>query len=79
MASLKLYKTTSRFKRQFKRNVYYTLLLLRDPVQAITYTSELRAQLIKNTLRQRSGHYMKKSIRACYAQIPGELKQRGPK
>lgn len=74
MASLKLYKTTSRFKRQFKRDVYDVLLCLRssemqkhNPVAVI--------QLIKNTLRQRSGHYMKKSIRSCYAQIPSEMKQ----
>lgn len=71
--SNKLNATTSRFKRQFRRECYKLLIEIRKNERQ--EPKAIVEQLIKNTLRQRSGHYMKKSIRQCYSQIPNELRQ----
>lgn len=70
--SRKLYKTTSRFKRQFRRDVSAVLKAVR--ANEPNHQPRIVADLVHNTLRQRSGHYMKKSIRRCYDQIPAEHK-----
>jgi hypothetical protein len=70
----KLHATTSRFKRHYRREVYTAMRELRknenDHPQLVVN------QLVRVTLRQRSGHYMNKGIRKCFEQIPQELRQK---
>jgi len=69
VASLKQHKTTSTFKRKYRREVY---TVLRDLRRNEVFNPVATDKLVKVTLRQRSGHYMKKGVRQCYAQIPQE-------
>lgn len=69
---MKLHHTTSRFKRQFRREVSGAIKQLRENER--NHSPELVRKLVKNALRQRSGHYMKKSIRGIYEQIPQEFR-----
>jgi hypothetical protein len=73
MASLKKFKTTAHFKRTYRREVYKTMQEIRANERQ--HTPKIVKQLLRNTLRQRSGHYMKKGIRQCYDQIPAEHKE----
>ena len=72
MASLKKFKTTSRFKRQYRRDVYKVIQQVRE--NEPKHPQRMVNELVRCTLRQRSGHYMKKGIRHCYDQIPAEHK-----
>lgn len=65
---MKKYQTTSAFKRKFRNQVYEVLRELRD--NEFGKPQRLVNMLVKHTLRQRSGHYMKKAIRKCYDEIP---------
>lgn len=70
----KLNATTSRFKRHYRRQIYKALCEIRKNERK--EPKAIVEQLIKNTLRQRSGHYMKKGTRQCYDLIPQELRQK---
>lgn len=72
MASLKQHKTTSHFKRKYRREVYKVMQDIRK--NEPKHSPELVNELVRVTLRQRSGHYMKKGIRQCYEHIPVEHK-----
>lgn len=72
MASLKKFKTTSHFKRTYRREVYKAIQQIR--ANEPKHSQKLVKELLRNTLRQRSGHYMKKGIRQCYDLIPAEHK-----
>lgn len=74
MASLKQHKTTSCFKRRYRREVYKVLRDFRKNEEK--RSQQLVNQLVKVTLRQRSGHFMKKGIRQCYDMIPAKDKAR---
>jgi len=74
MASLKQWKTTSTFKRHYRREVYKVMRELR--LNECKHRQSSVNELVRVTLRQRSGHYMKKGIRQCYNQIPAEHKSR---
>lgn len=72
MASLKKFKTTSHFKRTYRREVYKAIREIRKNERK--HSIGMVNRLVANTVRQRSGHYMKKGIRQCYDQIPSEHK-----
>lgn len=74
MASLKQWKTTSHFKRKYRREVYNVMREVRQ--NEPKHSRKLVNELVRVTLRQRSGHFMKKGIRQCYNQIPTEHKSR---
>jgi hypothetical protein len=68
MASLKQYKTTAHFKRKYRREVYKVVREFR--INKKGHSQKLVNDLVRVTLRQRSGHFMKKGVRKCYDQIP---------
>jgi hypothetical protein len=74
MASLKQHKTTSRFKRRYRREVYRVMREFRQ--NEMGHSQKMVNDLVRVTLRQRSGHFMKKGIRQCYDMIPAEDKSR---
>ena len=74
MASLKQYKTTAHFKRKYRREVYKIVRSFR--LNEEKRPQKLVNELVRVTLRQRSGHFMKKGVRQCYDQIPAEHKSR---
>ena len=68
MASLKQHKTTAHFKRKYRREVYKIIRELR--LNERKHRQSAVNELVRVTLRQRSGHYMKKGVRQCYDMIP---------
>lgn len=74
MASLKQYKTTAHFKRKYRREVYKIVRSFR--LNERKHRQSTVNELVRVTIRQRSGHFMKKGVRQCYDQIPAEHKSR---
>jgi hypothetical protein len=72
MASLKKWKTTATFKRRYRREVYKVMRELR--LNERKHRQSTVNELVRVTLRQRSGHYMKKGVRQCYDLIPANHK-----
>lgn len=72
MASLKQYKTTSSFKRRYRREVYKIVREFRQ--NEARHSLKMVNELVRVTIRQRSGHFMKKGVRQCYDMIPAEYR-----
>lgn len=63
----KQFKTTSTFKRVFRRELAQVLKEVRANERG--HKASIVTKLVRNTLRQRSGHYMKKTVRQCWPEV----------
>lgn len=75
MASLKIYKTTSHYKRKFRRSMHTAVKHLRSSEVRQQCAADYLSGLIRVTLRARSGNHMRKAIRSLYPEIHSCMKQ----